>query len=168
MDLAVLVIFFFILVVFSIVMFMSSGRISTALHDVLDTESTAEENYTTMLDNSITATHNSLGVLKWLMVFLFLGFAIVLWLSAWMVNTHPVFFLIYIIAVIITIIFGVGLSNVYEMMSEQAGLTSTIGEFSMLGYLMAYLPIWISVIGFIGLIIMFVRFKKGGESYEML
>lgn len=172
LDLAVLMIFFFIIIVVILSVYFISGRIGTEMHRVLDNITLTEgdsTNYSDIISNSVDSTHTSFGIFKWLSIVLFIGFAIVLWLSAWMVNTHPVFMIIYIIGLVATIILSVGLSNVYQMMSENAQLTATLGEFSMLGILMVYLPLWISVVGFIGLIIMFVRFKKGGDSgYEQI
>ena len=77
-----------------------------------------------------------------------------------MVTTRPIFFVPYIFIVIIAVIISAGISNAYQEVVATPELASTFAGFIGSNFIMFYLPIWITVIGFIGGIIMFVRMKS--------
>jgi len=82
-----------------------------------------------------------------------------------LVTTKPVFFIPYIFIVIIAIIVSVPLSNAYETLSNNAELSSTFTGFTASNFIMLNLPIWITIIGFTGGIIMFARMGRK-EEYQ--
>jgi hypothetical protein len=80
-----------------------------------------------------------------------------IFMGSYLVTTKPIFFIPYIFIVIIAVIVAVGLSNAYEQVIQDPTLASTFAGFVGANFIMAQLPIWITIIGFVGGIIMFVR-----------
>jgi hypothetical protein len=78
-------------------------------------------------------------------------------IGSFLVTTRPVFFLPYIFIVIIAIIVAVGLSQAYDQVKENSELSSTFDRFGGANFMLSNLPVIITIVGFTGGIIMFVR-----------
>jgi len=80
-----------------------------------------------------------------------------IFIGSFLVTTKPVFFIPYIFITIIAVVVSVGISNGYEMVRDNPTLASTFTGMWGANFIMAQLPIWITIISITGGIIMFAR-----------
>jgi len=81
-----------------------------------------------------------------------------------LVNTKPIFFIPYLFIVIIAVVVSVPMSNAYETLMLNPSLTSTFATFQGSNWIMLNLPMWITIIGLTGAIIMFSRMGRKEEN----
>lgn len=150
---------FSIIIVFSCGIFIYIGGIATAeIHEKLDGKDYAgDQNITKIIDNTFGKVNQAYQSLYWISVMLIVGMVISIFIGSYLVTTKPIFFIPYALIVIIAIIVAVGLSNAYEQVILDPTLASVFAGFVGANFIMLKLPIWITVIGVAGGIIMFVR-----------
>lgn len=111
---------------------------------------------------------NAYQSLKWITVMLIVGMILSIFISSFLVRTNPVFFVAYILVWIIAIIVAVPLRNVYEVIYQNPLLASTFSGLWGVSYIFLNLHIWITVIGGIAGIIMFINMIRQSkmEGFE--
>jgi len=117
-------------------------------------------NYTTIVGDTFGQVNTAYSSLYWLSILLIVGMMFSIFFGSYMVTTRPIYFIPYIFVMIIAIFVAVGISNAYQEVVAQPDLASTYAGFIGSNFIMFNLPIWITVIGFAGGIIMFVRMKS--------
>lgn len=162
MILAVAVVF-----ICAIFIYLGGQAYSEVKAKAVDLEGVAgNENVTKIVDNTIGAVNTAYQSLYWIALMLIVGMVISIFISSYLVTTRPVYFIPYIFLTIIAIIVAVGLSNAYEQVIQDPTLASTFAGFIGANYVMLQLPIWITIIGIVGAIIMFVRMgSKENDLY---
>lgn len=159
-DLFLLLIFSLIIVFFSVLFIYMGGLVKTQLHNSMDNMTFGDANVSQVIDNTMGQTVASFDALRWISFLLIGGMIISIFIGSYLVTTKPIFLLPYIIIVIVAIIVSVVLANAYETVSQTPELASTFATFGASNYFFLYLPIWITIIGLIGGIIMFSRIGR--------
>ena len=137
------------------------GRIRAELHTNLDNKEIGDNvNYSEVIDNSMGQVDTSYRLMYWLSILLIVGMMISVFIGNYMITTRPIYFVPYIFITIIAVIVSVGISNAYQEIIADPTLASTFAGFIGSNFIMVYLPIWITIISFVGGIIMFVRMKS--------
>lgn len=121
-------------------------------------------NITEVVDYSLGAVVSSYQALYWIAVLLIFGMIISIFIGSYMVTTRPVFFIPYFIMLMIALIISASISNVYERIIATPELASTYINFWGANFVLLYLPLWITFIGFTGAIIMYSRLGKQEQS----
>jgi len=108
------------------------------------------------------------GRLDYVIFGVFLAMVLGLIITSWFIGGNPIFMFIYFIIVVITVVISTILANVWEEISQGAIAatifgTSTLDAFPLTNNIMLYLPIYISIIGFIGIVVMFAKPAIQGE-----
>lgn len=138
---------------------------SNQLHAQLDPMSTAELNYTQIIEQTVDKVPLSYEVLKWGSIVLIVAMIMSIFISSYLVTTKPVFFVPYIVFVFIAIILAVVMANAYdEILNSSNDLAITLQSFSGANFMLLYLPIIVGAVGIIGGIIMFASYKLGQEQ----
>ena len=140
-------------------------EITSNLHEALDTKSTATTNYTQIIDKQMGNVGIAYSALYWITLFLIIGMIIAIMIGSYMVTTKPVFFVPYIFIVIIAVIVAAGVANAYEQIMATPDLAATFQGFVGSNFILLNLPIWVSVIGIAGGIIMFIRMQQSEVFY---
>lgn len=92
------------------------------------------------------------------MVFsVFLGMVLALIISSWYIAGNPVFFFVYFIVVVLGVVFGAILSNVWEAISTKPAFASLLPILPMTNHILTYLPFYMAAIGCLGMTIMFAK-----------
>lgn len=150
----------FLIVIFMVMMTFTSSIVYNKLlseSDAIQRGLGDSGNATEIIQGSVGEVVNAYGSLKWISVVLIFGFALSILLSSFLVRTNPVFFVPYILIVIIAVIVSVPLSNAYEQIYQTPQLAETFTGFFGATWIFLHLPIWISVIGILSGILMFVN-----------
>ena len=167
-DLFIFMILAFITIFICVIMIYIANTTTDQLHltmDGMDLGDGSGHNVSEVIDYTMGATALSFKALQWISAFIIFGMILGIFIGSYLVTTKPVFFIPYIFIVIIAIIVSVPLSNAYETLSNTAELSSTFLEFSASNFIMLNLPVWITIIGFVGGIIMFARMGRK-EEYQ--
>jgi len=166
-DLFIFMIIGFVLVVILGVMMYIGNETAKQLHESMDDMDIGDgrgNNASAVIDQTIGVTNGSFKAFYWISVMLLFGMIIAIWISAYMVTTKPIFFIPYIFLVIIAVIVSVAMSNAYGMIIVDDTLSSTFAGFTGANWFMNNLPMVITIVGFIGGIIMFSRMGSREEN----
>ena len=165
-DLFIFMIMSFAIVLISGIFIYMGGQVTSEVHEKMDTMQFGDANTTQVVDNTIGKVNQAYQSLYWIAIFLMVGMVMSIFIGSYLVTTRPIFFIPYIFILVIAIIIAVGLSNAYEQIIQDPTLASTFAGFVGANFIMLHLPMWISVIGIVGGIIMFVRMgSKEAELY---
>lgn len=95
--------------------------------------------------------------LRWVALVIVVAMIMSIFISSFVVKAHPVFLIVELLMLIVSIIFSVYISNAYEsMLTSTNPLTATLRSFSALDWIMLNLPAWTVVIGVGGMIFLFI------------
>jgi len=167
-DLFLFMIFAFIIVLISVIMIYISGQAKDQLEvtmGTMDLHDTVGNNASQVIENTMGVVDTTFSALHWITIFLMVGMVISIFIGSYLVTTKPIFFIPYIFITIIAIVVSVPISNSYETLMSEATLSSTFSGFLGANWIMLNLPIWITIVGFTGGIIMFSRMGKKEEQY---
>ena len=156
-DLFIFMIFSFAILLICGIFIYLGGNVTEKVHDTMDDMQFGTANTTEVIDDTFGAVNRSYQALYWIAIFLMVGMVISIFIGSYLVTTRPVFFIPYAFITLIAIIVSVGMSNAYEQVIADPTLSSTFAGFVGANLIMLQLPIWITIIGIVGAIIMFVR-----------
>ena len=143
------------LFVFALVAFIASFFISTAVDGMLNIDAVNDSSSTK------TALESADGVASAkfdsLVVGLFIGYILGMIITSWIVGGNPIFMFIYFIVVVVSVILSMVLANTWETVTQASVFGSTINNFPITNHIISYLPLYIAIIGIIGLIVMFAK-----------
>lgn len=163
LGILVFIIFAVIIVFVSGIFIYIGNTTETQLMDSLGNMDLATEDVNETIQDTFGDVNAAYGSLYWISVFIIFGMILSIFIGSYLVTTKPVFFLPYIFIVIIAVIVGVGISNAYEQVIANPTLADTFSGFVGANYILLHLPVWLSIIGITGGIIMFARMGKGSE-----
>jgi len=167
-DLFIFMIVALVVVLISVVFIYIGNQTHDQLQSSLgtmDLHDTQGNNASQVITNTVGSTNTTFQALHWISVFLIAGMIISIFIGSYLVTTKPIFFIPYIFITLIAIVVSVPISNTYETLMSNATLSSTFAGFTGASWIMLNLPIWITIIGFGGGIIMFARMGKREERY---
>jgi hypothetical protein len=90
-------------------------------------------------------------------------------ITGWFVGGSTIFMVLYFFVWIIAVILAAVFSNTWETISQASIFGSTISSFPITNNIMANLPVYLAVVGFLGIIAMFAKpyfAQSGGGSNE--
>ena len=92
------------------------------------------------------------------MVFgLFIGLILALIITGFMVGGHPIFMAIYFIFVVISVVLATVFNFVWESVTNASIFGATINSFTYTNNILTNLPIYMAIVGFIGIVVMFAK-----------
>ena len=165
-DLFLFMILTLIIVFISGIFIYIGVTVNEELHANMDDVMYGTANGTELVTNTMGKVSQAYNALYWISIMLVVGMILSIFIGSYLVTTRPVFFIPYIFVTIIAVIVSAGLSNAYGEVIENPTLSSTFEGFIGANFILAYLPLWVSVIGIVGGIIMFSRMgSREGEMY---
>ena len=165
-DLFLFMIFTFVILLISGIMIYVGNTTYSELRETFRGKTYGTLNATENVENTIGVVNNSYKALYWLSVLIIIGMMISIFIGSYMVTTRPIFFIPYLFIVFIAIVVSVFISNVYGEVLADPTLSSSFEGFVMPNYIMGYLPIWVTLLGFVGGMIMFSRLgSKENQVY---
>ena len=95
--------------------------------------------------------------LDYLIFALFIGMILALIITSWFIGGEPIFMFVYFIFVVISVVVGAVLSNAWETFTGSSVFGLTIAAFPITNHILSYLPLYMAVAGFIGIVAMFAK-----------
>lgn len=167
-DLLMIVVIAFVVVVFFGLWVYGFDRIETTLISIPNSTGTINISISDASQKTFSiikpAQETGLHVLAYTIIFaLILSMLVINFLE----KSNPAFFIVYVFVLFGAIISSVYVSNQYEDLLANEIIGGTLQDFSGASFILLYLPVWITVIGFIGAILLFagiIRDRGAGGS----
>jgi hypothetical protein len=131
------------------------GAIKTALYAA---PSTATVNITRATDMSFGMI--DVTGLRSLAIIIMFSMMMTVFITNYFIRAHPIFFIPYIFAVILAVILAAYISNSYQTILQDPFMQNLLVDFTGMNYILMYLPIWTTVIGIIGGILLFANIMR--------
>lgn len=87
----------------------------------------------------------------------FIAFVIGIIVSGWFIAGNPVFMTAYIIIWIVSVVVSSVLVYVWDIFTNLSVFGTTLSSFPIMAHIIGNLPLYIAIIGFIGVIVMFAK-----------
>lgn len=117
--------------------------------------------------SSVGVANKTLDVAKdvsdkfdWIVVVAYIGFILAMVITAFMLETHPIFFTLYVFILIIAVVLAAIMGHMWYQASSVSTFTTTLTKFPMTDFLMGQLPLFTGIAGMIGLIVMYAKSKR--------
>jgi len=99
----------------------------------------------------------------YIFVFIIVGLTIALIASTFALKTHPIFFWISLLLLIIFLIIAGAFSNSYEVLTNNTNIAPADAEYDIMGFVMDRLPLFILIISMITLIALYAKSRFASE-----
>jgi hypothetical protein len=149
------------------------GTAFFATHFILNTTydqllGSAQINQSAQAVTMLQGSKNVTSQFDYVIFGVFIGLTLAIIITGWYIGGSSLFMAIYFLVIVISVVMSAILSNVWEQMSQMVIFGATLLAFPITNNLMMNLPIYISVIGFIGIIVMFAKpaFTSSGGGSE--
>lgn len=148
-DLFIIMIFSFVIIFTVVVAFQLNGILGTTLNDTL--------NDTPNITNVIEKTEQAISTFDIMFAILLAGLIISTLIGAFLLDTHPVFFWISLIILVIVIITAALISNIATDTLGGSQFSASYSEFPIMKFFLDNLPLASLVIGALILIALYVK-----------
>jgi len=162
-DIFVFMIFTFIILLVSGIFIYIGLETGNQLEETLGDKQFGDKNGSEIISNTFADVNSSYGNLYWLSLLIIGGMIMSIFIGSTLVNTRPAFMVAYIFLSAIAIIVSIPMANVYYNLIQVDDLKDIFANFIGANYIMAYLPLWVTIISFIGAIILFSRMGRSDD-----
>ncbi len=100
---------------------------------------------------------NTLKLFDFFFIMILVGATIGVVIGAFYINSHPAFFWIAVLVLVICGLLGAILSNVFDEVTSDDKLGNTTEEFKIIPYVEGKLPSYVIIIGFLLLVILYAK-----------
>lgn len=138
----------------AIAFFVIHFSMTTVVDEMLSNEAT---NSSASAVTSFNAVKDVTNKLDYVIFSLFIGLTLALIITGWFISGIPIFMGVYFIVVLIGVVLSTIMANVWEDTTQMTIFGSTITHFPITNNLLLNLPIYLSIIGVIGLVVMFAK-----------
>ena len=104
----------------------------------------------------------SLDVINYGMIFMAVGLIISLVVSAFFIQTHPIFFIISIVMLMIVVVVSAPISNAFMEMVTSDSLSAEAAEYDIATHIVGNIPLFAVVGGFLIIIALYAKPSGGG------
>lgn len=143
-----------IIFVFALGFFIINFSMNTMVDGMIGV---SEINESASAVSALEGVKGLMGRLDYIVTGLFIGLVLALIITGWFIGGIPIFMFMYFIVVVIGVLISTVMSNVWETFTSQAVFGTTISAFPVANNLMLNLPIYMAVVGFIGIVVMFAK-----------
>lgn len=127
------------------------------------TSSTEQVNISYAVQSVIVPVNSAMVSLHWISFVLLLSLAFAGIIESYYVRSHPVLFFYHVLIIILGVVGSVYIVNYYETLLQSGVLSSTLIGFTASSVLILNLPLWVALIGIIGLIVMGIAANRDPE-----
>lgn len=146
-------------------LYMHNELTNTILNTQVDTNIV---NLTDAAQKTIVQVNSAMSALHYISFILIFMLAFAILLENYFIRRHPLLFFVHVIVIILAVVGSVYISNAYEDLMTGNILSSTISGFTASSYVALYLPIWVSVIGVLGIILLMINSNRDPELERRL
>lgn len=123
--------------------------------------SVGKMNVTDLMKSTLGRATQSYASLGWITYMIIIAMALSILITSALVKTNPFWFVAYVFVVVVAVIVSVPMSNTYESIYTNPTISSGFTGLMSVSWIMLHLPIWITIIGFIAGILLFINIDWG-------
>jgi hypothetical protein len=113
---------------------------------------------------SLNDVNNRTGMFDFFGLAIFIGFTISIMVTGWFIGGNPLFMIVYFLVLVALVVVGMVLSNVWETFTQAGSFGYLTSPLPITNHLITYLPIYMVVVAFLGMVAMFGKpYISGGE-----
>ena len=117
--------------------------------------------------NSYNSVKTQANKLDYVYFAYFIGLVIGIIITGWLIGGNPIFMFFYIIILIFGVLISPILSNTFESFIATPAISATLSNFPIMTFIMQHLPMLMTIIGMLGLLVMFAKPNiVGGNQYQ--
>lgn len=151
-----------ILFVFAMAFFVIKFTADTAITSLVAIPQINQSTATvTALQGSQTNVNNRLDGLFF---GVFIGLVIAMIITSWFVGANPIFLFIYFIIALISVVTSTVFADTWQSITQASVFGTTISTMPLTNHIISYLPIYLTVLSFIGIIVMYAKPYITGEQ----
>jgi len=109
-----------------------------------------------------TAMKNTSYKYDWIFFGFFIGLVLSLIITSWFVAGNPIFIVLYFLGIFMFDIVAIIFANIWEGLSSYPVFASYLAHLPITNFIMLRLPIFIAVVGFLGVVVMFAKPRVEG------
>lgn len=148
------------IILFSLsIMILMGYKVTTEFNNVVQTDSSFD---THSKEASNTLVNHYPGIIDNSFLFLAIGLSLITLILAALVRVSPIFFVLYIIALVIVIFVCGVFSNVYDEMASNPELSTLASNLTFISAILTYMPLILGVFGTLLSIIMYKSWREQG------
>jgi len=141
LDLLLAVVVLFVLGFAAVIGYQLLSGLNTEIQASPDMSNTSKA-YSASVTSGFPATFDGIFIFALVLLWVFLL------VTSFLIDTHPVFFVVTILLLFVTFFVGMAVSNAYQEFTTDASFSSYAAAFPMTGWVMEHLLIVIIIIGF--------------------
>ena len=146
---------------FGIAFFSSHYMLNQAFDKTLNTSVINDSAY---VSDALRATKDLTSRFDYIVFAIFMGLGLALIITGWFIGGNPIFSFVYFLVIVIGVVMSTIFANVWEQISQTTVLTSSLASFPLTNNLLLLLPVYIAVVGFIGLVVLFAKPYVGNQE----
>lgn len=154
-DLIVWIVIALVVLLFFALWKFGFGMVTDELTSVVTPTNSLGINISDSAEKSFGVVDAGLNGLHLLAFAMFFGMGMSILLSSFLIKVHPAFFIVFILVSLVAIVLSFYISNAYTDLSQDAVIGSALTEFKMMSFVMTFLPLWVTVIGFLSAIFLY-------------
>jgi len=144
----------FVTILFLAIFSYGFGVVTDELLSLTD-QDTEMVNITSAARDTFGQVNDSIGILQFMALSIIFGLAFSIFISNFLIKAHPVFFIVYVLIAVVAVVFAAILSNSFELLMNDPIFGANISEFTGSSFIILNLPVWTTVLGIGGAIILF-------------
>ena len=94
----------------------------------------------------------------------FIGLVLAIIITGWFIGGNPIFMAIYFLISVIAVVISTVFANTWETVSQASIFGTSVAAFPITNNLMLNLPLYMAVVAFLGLVVMFAKPYLFGNS----
>lgn len=148
-DVAVVIVIVFGL---AVAFFATNYMIGESVDRIVNVTVINESNASAM---AFSQTKNLTNKFDYLILMVFIGYILMIIISAWFISGYPIMMFIYFLVNVIIVVISTFLSNTWEYVTQLSIFGLTLNHFPMTNHIMLHLPYYTVAIGFLAMVVMF-------------
>lgn len=114
-------------------------------------------NETQEFRDAVGGTKTAIGRLDYFALGVFIAFILGIMVTAWLVGSHPVFAIAFVIVDVIVVVVSTMFSYIWDQVTVMTVFGTTINNFPIANHLISNLGVYMAVIGVLALVVMFAK-----------
>lgn len=114
-------------------------------------------NVSQIMHDTIGEMEGALSLMQWLTMLIIIGMVFAIIFSAYATREHPAWFFFYVLMLVVAVLVSIEISNLYEEIRTDPHLVESFSGFWGQNWIFANFPLWVSVVGVIAGIIIFIN-----------
>lgn len=155
------VVYLFSAALFIFILYYAFNQMKSPMDDAL-TGSTDFTGSGINITQMYSQTTSGVSLFNTLFPFLLFGLIAMVIVSAFFIDSHPIFFFVSLIILGVVILISVVFSNIYQTITEDSAFGTTSTEFSIMNIFMKKLPWIAAIVIFITIIVLWGKSQGGG------